>query len=288
MALRIKNENLYKTTGLIFLLTIMYWGTFRWMVNRWLAPASYYSHGFLVPVAVGFMIWRILPDLAKVHPDPSRPGLTMLAAGVLIHIVGAFSGIGLISGLSLPVVLMGLILHFGGRTMFKKLLFPVLYLIFMIPLPLLTIHEMNLKLKLLDTLWACGILNGFGIEVSQEGSLLNLPTGPMIVEDACSGLKSLISLVAFSVFFGYMFETSWIRRCVIFVASVPIALIVNLVRIVMLGLVGSLRGIDAIEGATHYFTGALVIAVAISLLFLLRLGLEGTSRLTAAIRRVRQ
>ncbi|MFC1576924.1 exosortase/archaeosortase family protein [Candidatus Omnitrophota bacterium] len=268
----------------IILLSVMYFPTFRWLYKRWAEPGSNYGYILMVPPVVVFLFWRMKTQLIGIRPAASRLGLWMLIPGTLLHIAARYLNINFISGLSLPVTLMGSILYLFGKKMARRCLFPVLYLFFMVPIPVITIRELNLKLKLFTAHWSAVTMSGLGIDVVEEGSFLHFPTGTLVVGNICSGLKYLIALIAFGALYAYIVENSGLKRWVLFAASFPIAIAANIVRIVALGLIANRWGIEASDGAAHYLAGVFIFAVALTLLSALRGAMErfwpGSPRLT--------
>ncbi|MFC1590453.1 exosortase/archaeosortase family protein [Candidatus Omnitrophota bacterium] len=256
--------------AIIILMSVMYFPTFLWLYRRWGEPGSNYGYIVMVPPVVIFLFWRLRSRLSKAALSTSLSGLWMLMPGVLLHIAARYLKVNFVSGLSLPVILMGSILYLFGKKVSRICLFPVLYLFFMVPVPIITIRELNLKLKLLAAHWSAATMRIFGVNVIEEGSFLHIPAGTLIVGDICSGLKYLIALIAFGALYAYVFESSVLKRWILFIASLPIAIIANVVRIVTLGLIANGWGIEASDGAAHYIAGVFIFAVALALLSGLR------------------
>ena len=259
-----KNEII---VGVIFLL--MYFPTLIWMWNRWFGRDSYYSHGILIPFVVGFFIWRKKETLAALPRNTSPWGIQLIVAGLLIHIFSAIFRVYFSSGFSMILVLYGLILYFYGKKIFKELLFPISFLVFMVPLPEVAITGISFRLKLFAAKIAASTLNNLRIRALQDGSTIKMLHAQVVVDDVCSGLRSLISLTALSALFAYMMSTNILKRLILFSSAIPIAVITNVCRVVILASISEIWGAKYAAGFVHDATGFSVFILAFVLLFTL-------------------
>ena len=163
-------------------------------------------------------------------------------------------------------VLYGMILFFFGKEMAKNLIFPVFFLLAMIPLPLVLIGNLTVKLKLFAAQIATMVLNSIGFPSIRDGSIIKMPKSFIEVAPACSGLRSLISLLTLGLLFAYAMKASYIRKGILLLSSVPIALATNATRIVMLAAVNDLYGEKVSMGLFHDFSGFFVFALAFACL----------------------
>lgn len=246
---------------------ITYLPIYLWLWERWFARDSYYSHGFLIPFVVGFLIWQKREDLAKTAYVPSAWGLRLIILGLLIHLLSSMFRVYFSSGFSLLIVVVGLTLEIFGSQVFRKIWFPVFFLFFMIPLPLVVISGISFKLKMFAASIATGVLNGMHIPALQEGSIIKMPHTYVIVDDICSGLRSLISLTALGSIFAYLMKASRVKRVCLFLSTIPIAVITNVFRIIFLSLISEIWGSQYATGFTHDLSGFLVFVLAFILLF---------------------
>ncbi len=288
------------------LVLIAYVPTFVWMKTRWFARDSYYSHGILVPFVVAYLIWQkwpeilailksveckgqrverglddreqkadngnpesenqILPSSALRSPFSSQLGLPLIAAGLFVHIFSSVMRVGFISGFSMWVVLAGLILHFYGMKIFKVVLFPMVFLLFMIPLPEVIVVNISFRMKMFAAVISEHIINGMGIMAIREGSVIRMPHAFVVVDDICSGLRSLISLTALGSIFAYWFKGPMWKRWLLFAMTAPIAVTTNVFRVVFLSFTAEVWGHDAASGFVHDASGFSVFALAFLLL----------------------
>ncbi len=256
---------------------VAYIPTIIWMVDRWVAPESYYGHGFLIPIVSLFIVWQRRDALKKINLSCDTRGLWILAGCLLINIICASLKVYFISGFSFVLALYGLILFFFGKEMARNLIFPVFFLAAMIPLPLVAIGNLTVKLKLFAAQCATFILNRIGFPSIRDGSIIRMPASFIAVEAPCSGLRSVISLLTLGVLFAYAMKVSYVKKSILFLSSIPIAIATNVLRIVMIATVNDLYGEKVAMGLFHDFTGFLVFALAF-------VGLLGVGKMLERVR----
>ncbi len=245
-----------------------------WMCARWSADNSYYSHGPLVPMVALLLIFRKKEALEKLTPEVSPWGLRIFVLGVVFYWASALFHVYFTSGFAMLIVITGLVLHFYGEKVFKEIFFPLLFLVFMVPLPIIVIAYICFKLKVLSALLATLILNLIGFPAVQLSSLIKLPHSYVLVEDSCGGLRSLISLAALGSIFAYRLRSSLSHKWLLFIAAIPIAVITNAFRIVFLSVVGEIWGAQYTQGPLHSISAYLVFAFAFLMLYLVKKLLE--------------
>jgi len=265
-----KKINLVKFGTAVALLLAAYVPTIMWMIDRWFAKESYYSHGFLIPLIALFIIWQRKDALSKVRISGSLAGLWIIAISLCINIVCAALKIYFISGFSLVFAIYGLVLFFFGKDMVRQLIFPLFVLFLMIPLPLVLIGNLTVKLKLLAAQLSTFVLNRIGFPSMLDGSVIVMPASRLEVAAPCSGLRSIIALLTLGLLFSYAVKTSYLKKSIIFLSAVPIAIASNVFRIVLIAVVNDLYGGEVAMGTFHDLSGFLVFAVAF-------LGLLGVS-----------
>lgn len=235
------------------------------MKDKFLEEESNYSHGFLIPIISLFLIWKMKDKLKEIPITSSTKGLILLCAGLLIHLVSRCFLIDFVSGCSLIIVIYGLCLYLLGVRMTKKLIFPISFLIFMVPLPAVFTLALTFHMKMFATYWATGVTNLIGIPAVMEGATIILPNDFLEIGEPCSGIRSLITLLALSSLFAYFLSISYLKKIILFFATIPIALLSNLVRIVFLTIVTYVYGQKAaLEEPGHTISGLLVYIVALA------------------------
>ncbi len=257
-----------------FIFLFAYAPIILWMWERWFAQESYYSHGILIPIVSLSLLYFKRDELKKIPFESSVWGMRFFILGIILYWISAILHIYFSAAFSMLIVLTGIILHFWGRLTFRHLLFPLSFLIFMIPLPLIVVATISFKLKILAANLATMMLNNIGLPALQEASLIKMHHTYVVVEDACGGLKSLISLAALGAIFAYQLKGRLLKKIALFTSAIPIAVIANAFRIVFLGAVGEIWGVQYAQGGLHSFSGYLVFALAFLLLFFIEQLLE--------------
>lgn len=262
MSINLTLQFYYKILPIIILTVAVYTPAFIGLGHKFLAADSYYSHGFLVPLVSAYLIWRKKEKLKTLPIVSSPAGVAVLIAGLLLHIISSILKINFGSYLSLLIVLEGLILYLWGRKINRQLLFPLAFLAFMLPLPGVAIIAITFKMKILAAQLAAAAAKAMGIPAVMDGSTIYLPRGSLVVGDPCSGLRSLISLLALGAIFTQFISGGMARKSIFFLSAIPIALISNVLRIILLLLAAYIYGEKAALGFFHDFTGMLVFVFA--------------------------
>jgi len=250
----------FGAVGLLALL--VYAPTFGWMYDRWMVEGSYYSHGPLVPLICAFLIWQQRTKLAAMHYKGVRLGWVFFLSGLLIHLISSLWQVYFSSGFSLLLTVAGLVLLFLGRRFLRQAWFAVAFLVFMIPLPEVLISNMSFRLKLFAASIATFAVNRMGIPAMRQGSVIQTQHAVLTVEDPCSGIRSLIALIALGALMAHMSKLTRPKKIVLFASTLPIAILSNVVRIILLTVVSEIYGTEAAMGWFHDFTGFAVFAVA--------------------------
>jgi exosortase D (VPLPA-CTERM-specific) len=247
------------------LLAVLYYRIIPDMVMDWYKDDNY-SHGFLVPIIAGYFLWQRWPDLKDKLVKPSNLGLAVIVLGLLQLLLGWLSTEYFTMRSSLIVLLAGMILYWFGREMLKRMSLPLAYLIFMVPIPYIIYDMAAFPLKLFVTRVSVAFMKMVGVVVMREGNIIIFPATTLEVADACSGIRSLTSLLALAVAYAFFVQTSNVRRWIIIVSAVPIAIATNATRVIVTGILAQWWGAKAAEGFFHEFAGMAVFALAMSLL----------------------
>jgi len=212
--------------------------------KSWNKPHSYYSHGPLVPLIALFMVWANRKRIAAEKIQPSWLGLAMLIPAIPLFVFGRWTGSGVVCSLTFLAFMIGALLLFTGWRMTRLLLFPVLYLAFMIPAPSTMLDNTTFRIQLMSTTLAAKILSGTGYDVTQVGSKISGPDLPddLQVGVACSGFRMLISLLTFTAFFVYMLRTPLWKKGILIALAFPLSTFVNGLRIASIGYIGIWTG----------------------------------------------
>jgi len=257
----------------------LYFETLCDMVGQWSNDPNY-SHGFLIPFISGYLLWENKEKISLTEVKPTNWGIVILLVGLSVYFIGNLSGELFTMKFSMLVVLTGAILFTYGTERFKAVSFPFFYLIFMIPLPYILYDAVAFPLKLFVSRISVDFLSSIGILVMREGNIIHLVDTTLEVADACSGIRSIISLLAISTILAYMTQKTWIKRIMLTLFAVPIAIFVNSIRVIGTGVLAEKYGSAVAEGFFHEFAGLLIFGVAIVMLVfsavaMSKLGKEG-------------
>ena len=274
---------LSERTGLwqIFVLTlligILYYKILAGLVEQWIHDPNY-SHGFFVPLFCAWVVWKERGRLEKAAVKGSGAGLVIILGSLAILVLGVLGAENFLSRTSLLFLLAGLIIYFRGWKWFRVLLFPWAVLFLMIPIPAIIFNQIALPLQFQASALASNLLGLIGIPVLREGNVIHLPSLTLDVVEACSGLRSLVSLLTLAAIYGYLFESKAMRRLFIVVSAVPIAVLANAFRIMGSGVLGEYWSPDKAEGFFHFFSGLLIFGVSFSMLLIVHAILSRIAR----------
>ncbi|MDX1765035.1 MAG: exosortase/archaeosortase family protein [bacterium] len=248
------------------LLGILYAPQFPSLWATWKADPNY-GHGMLVPLLAAFLVFLKRREISRIEPDPSSLGLLVVLLGVIQYLVGVVANELFTTRSSLIVVILGMLLTLWGKRGARTLLLPVLYLIFMIPLPYIVYNAVAFPMKLFATQWSVFFLDLLRISAYREGNIIHLPNTTLEVANACSGLRSLMSLITFGVVFAYVAQKTKLTRAILIAAILPIAIVANIIRIIVTALLAHYKGPETADGFLHDASGAIVYTVATLMVF---------------------
>jgi exosortase len=257
----------WQTLLLSGLLLWLYYATLHRLVLQWWHDPNF-SHGFFVPLFAVFIVWQERKRLAAIEFRPSWSGLFLLLFGLCVLVLGQIGAELFLSRFSLLIVFAGLIVLFAGWNFFRALLFPWAFLLLMIPIPELIFGQITFPLQILASKVASTALPWLGVPVLREGNVIVLPTLSLEVADACSGIRSLMTLTTLAVIYGYLSERSVPLRVLLAIAALPIAVAANSLRIVGTGVLVQYWDADKAQGFFHEFQGWLVFVASLAMLYL--------------------
>lgn len=252
--------------ALLLLLVFLYFDIIGKLAVDWYNDSNF-SHGFFVPAFSAFVLWMDRKRLASIPIKPSWSGLVVVVGALAILIAGVLGAELFLSRTSLIFLMAGLVILFLGWQHFRAMLFPWACLFLGVPIPAIVFNQITFPLQLLASQFASSVLSVLGVPVFREGNVLTLPAMQLDVAEACSGIRSLMSLGTLAVIYGYFLEPRNGRRVVLALASIPIAMLANGFRIVATGLTVHYWDPEKGEGIFHEFTGLVIFIVALVLLF---------------------
>lgn len=257
---------LWQGLVLLVVLGFLYADTLARLVRHWIDDPDF-SHGFFVPFFSAFVVWTQRKQLAAVPIKPAWAGLAVVAAALLLLIVGVLGAELFLARTSLVFLLAGLVIHFLGWPFFRALLFPLGFLFLMIPIPAIIFNQIAFPLQLFASRLAAELLPLLGVPTLRLGNVIQLPVMTLEVVEACSGIRSLVSLTTLAIIYGYLLEPRIWKRVVLAISAIPIAVAANGLRIVGTGLLGEYWDPEKAEGFFHTFSGWLIFVLSLLLLF---------------------
>lgn len=264
-----------QTMGLwpgIALLTVFaaaYYPVLVGLVSAWQSSDDY-SHGFLILPICGYLLWQKRDSLRDIPLAPAWAGLILTAFSLGVYLFARLAEIYTLASLSLIPVIAGMIISLFGWRMCKECLFPLFLLLFMIPVPAQIYSALTIPLQLFVTKVVVQISPLLGIPIYNEGNVIHLPEQTLQVVQACSGLRSIMTLLTLGAVFGYMSLRSNLLRGGLLLAGIPIAIAVNIFRVLAMVVGFYFFNVDLTAGTAHTAFGVIIFAAALILFFLTR------------------
>ena len=252
-----KGTFLLQVIILLAALVLLYGRVATNLASQWSNDPNY-SHGFFVPVCVALLLWIHRKTWLETPIEPSASGLILIATAMVLLVVGTLGAELFLPRVSLCLALGGLIVYFAGWKMFSAVKAPWLALFLMIPLPAIVFNEFAFPLQVLATRLACSLLDVLHVPVLREGNIIILPSMSLDIVEACSGLRSLMSLLTVATFYGLFFERKVWMRCLLVLFAIPVAVFVNALRIVFSAVLAQYVNPQLAEGFFHAFSGFLL------------------------------
>jgi exosortase A len=262
----------YRLKPVIILITCFlgtYFPVWKSLVSAWYGSDDY-SHGFfIVPLCI-YIVGKKRQLLATTKIKPSTWGLVLVLFSLLVYLVAYFGEIATLASFSMVPFLAGVIIYFYGFGIFKELLFPFFMLLFMIPVPAQIYATLTVPLQLFvskSSTWFGPIL---GMPIYREGNVIHLPEHTLQVVHACSGLRSMISLMTLSAVFAYFTLKSNTLRTILFLSGIPAAIVVNIIRVLMMIFMFYYFNYDLTESIVHTIIGVIIFVLALLIIAITR------------------
>ncbi|MGQ9455864.1 MAG: exosortase/archaeosortase family protein [Armatimonadota bacterium] len=254
-------------TGVLFV--IVQWPLLREWWKVWQAPYSYFSHGPLVPLIAGYMVWVNRKRLAVISIRPWWPGCLVLVVAIAVFVVGNWIESASLRSAAFIGMIFGILLSILGTRATRILTIPVLFLFTMIPSAPSLLDSATGRLQLQSAAIAAKFFQLTGYDAQLQGATIyssDLPE-PLIIGIPCSGLRTLISLVTFTIFFIYLLRTAWWKKAFLLAMSFPLSLMTNSLRVAMIGYVGFWTGSAEAMHKFHDYSGYIGLAICFAILF---------------------
>jgi exosortase len=252
------------------LLAAIYYRVFLKLVSDWYTLPDF-SHGFLVPLFAAMLLWEKRAAICTLPFRPSWSGIPLLMLGLLTLLVGNYGAELFLSRISFVLIVAAIVLTLCGWAMLREVGLTLFVLLLAIPIPAIIFNQITMPLQFFASEVASSILPIFGVPVLREGNVIQLPAMQLEVAEACSGIRSLMSLFTLAVVYGHFIERSHTRRVLLALASIPIAVAANAIRIVGTGLCVQFWDPEKALGFFHQFSGWVMFLVSLASLYLVHL-----------------
>lgn len=234
------------------------------LVKNWYVDEDM-GHGFFVPLIAGYIAWQKRDEAAKLVPKPNWWGLAIVLWGMIQLAIGTLGAELFTSRTSLVITIVGAVLFLGGREYLKVFAFPLFLLVFMVPIPAVIYNQITFPLQIWASRAAENVLGLLGYAVLREGNVLELPSQRLDVVEACSGIRSLLSLTFLSLVYGYFFEKRTWVRVALFFSTIPIAILANAGRVTFTGILSEIKP-EYAEGFFHEMSGWVIFMIALTIM----------------------
>ena len=242
---------------------LLYGPVLQKLAHDWSTDAAY-SHGFVVPAIALFLVWQRREQLTRTPVSPSAAGLLILACSLGLFVVGSVGAELFVTRVSLIGVMAGTVVYAFGWRHLRLVAFPLAFLLFMIPLPSIVFGHAAVSLQVMASQLGERLIRAADVPVLRDGNLLTLANVTLEVNEACSGIRSLVALLMMTTLVGYLFQRGAWRRVVLVAASIPLAIGLNGLRIAATGIAASRFGPVATSEAVHTATGWVVFVAALA------------------------
>ncbi len=247
-------------------LFIPFYEGLEYMYGRWMVKEEY-SHAPLIPLIATFLIWQKKDQLEQLPFTGSILGVMTLIGGIFLYAIGELSSLYVVIEYSFVVVVISLFYTVMGWRAFKHIAIPLLILFLMIPLPNFLYNNLSSKLQLISSQIGVGFIRLFDITVFLEGNVIDLGSYQLQVVEACNGLRYLFPLMALGFIMAYFYKTALWKRVLVFITTIPLTVIMNSIRIGIIGVTVEYWGQEMAEGFLHDFEGWIVFMICAALLF---------------------
>jgi exosortase D (VPLPA-CTERM-specific) len=227
-----------------------------------------YSHGFLIPLIALFLVWQRKNELARIEYTGSWTGVALVLAGAALNMVGALASLYTLQQYGLLLALYGAVLALTGWQAFRRLAAPLFILLLVIPLPLFLLNNLSALLQLVSSQIGVRFMRLFDISVFVEGNVIDLGAYKLQVAEACSGLRYLFPLMTLGFIMATFYQAAMWKRVLLFLSSIPVTILMNSLRIGLIGVAYEYWGVDMAEGFLHDFEGWAVFMASTAVLLL--------------------
>ena len=255
--------------SLLLLAAAALWLIFRdgltYMVLDW--GQEEYSYAYLIPPIAAWLIWQRRARLVEAAAAPSWWGAPLVLAGIVLATFGDLATLYVVIQYAFIIAVFGVALTLVGWRGLAILAAPLFYLFFMVPLPDFLYQGLSARLQLISSALGVSFIRLFGLPVFLEGNVIDLGVYQLQVAEACSGLRYLFPLLSFGYLCALLYKGPWWHKAVLLLSTLPITILVNSIRIGLVGVLVTFGGIEQAEGFMHLFEGWIIFLAAVAILF---------------------
>lgn len=249
------------------LLVAVYLPTLLDLIADWWNDNNY-SHGFLIPVVSGYLLWKKRGELARVPLAVNPRGLAVVIFGMLLFVAANGGAEYFTLRVSMVVTLIGLIYYLFGGPIVRKCWFELFFLLFMIPIPYVIYFAATFPMQLLASKITAAVLNLIGMGVVRQGNIIHIQGYSLEVAEACSGMRSLVSLLALGALYAYLTQKRFTAQAILFLSTIPIAVLANVFRVFVTSLLAYTVTDEVTQEPLHSLMGLSVFVVSFVMMFL--------------------
>jgi exosortase len=250
------------------LLLVLYLPVLTKLVDQWLTDPNY-RHGIVIPFISALIFWRKRNELRSAAPGGGNVlGFLCISAAVVFLIGGTAASELFTARLSLPLFLIGASLFLMGRSFTVRAAFPLLFLFMMIPLPYIIYYKISFPLQLMSARLSAALIGVLQVTVIRKGNIILLPNYALEVVAACSGLRSMMTMLTLALIFAYFLDFSKARKVILIACAVPAAIVANTIRLTVTAIGAYAVSIDFADGALHHLSGLIVFLAGFILLMI--------------------
>jgi len=273
VAATLKQRSTLLVLAALILFAAGYFPIFKTLANVWMESEEY-SHAFLTLPIIGYMVWRQRAEMANTTIKYAGLGLLILSVSTPLFMFSLITNVRTVIALSMLMTIVGAMIYLGGLGTVKTLFTPILLLAMLIPVPEQLYIKLTFPLQLVVSQASEAIVRLFNIPIFRDGNVMTIPQKSFEVVEACSGLRSMITLLTLSVIMGYFILRRSVSKIVLVAASIPTAIMVNIIRVTCMILAFHYFQWDLTEGTMHTVTGLAIFVIALLILFILQKVLE--------------
>lgn len=260
-----RKMSLVSWSALLACILLVYAKTFLGLAKDWWGDDNY-SHGLLLPIALGFLIYQERAEWSRLESKPSWLGVPVVIFSQIVALVGYLGAEFFLQRVSFAIFAAGVVIYVWGWRLLREVLLLILLYLLTVPLPAIIFNQIALPLQLFASTVSEHVLGWLNIPVFREGNILELPNMTLSVAEACSGIRSLMSLITLAVMLAYFLPVKWRWRVAFVASAIPVAVICNAARVAGTGILARHFGEAAAQGFFHSFSGWLIFVLAFALL----------------------